>query len=82
MPIYTFRNKESGEVFEKLMSWDARQTFLENNPQLETLIGGAPALGDPVRLGIRKNDEGFREVLSKIHQNNYRSNLANKLSRK
>ena len=82
MPIYTFRNKETGEVFDKLMSWDNRQAFLQENQNLEAIHGGAAALGDPVRLGIRKNDDGFREVLSKIHQNNYKSNLGNKLSRK
>jgi hypothetical protein len=43
---------------------------------------GAPAMGDSVRLGIRKPDQGFNEVLSKIHAANYKSNLADKLSRK
>jgi hypothetical protein len=42
---------------------------------------GAPAMGDSVRLGIRKPDQGFNEVLSKIHAANYRSNLSDKLSR-
>jgi hypothetical protein len=40
------------------------------------------ALGDPVRLGIRTVDNGFREVLHKIGSNNGRkSNLRDKLSR-
>jgi len=39
-------------------------------------------IGDPVRLGIRTVDDGFREVLSKIHERTPRSNLSNKLSRK
>jgi hypothetical protein len=40
------------------------------------------ALGDPVRLGIRKIDGGFREVLHKIGSNNgVKSNLKDKLSR-
>lgn len=80
MPTYTFRNKETGEVFDKLMKWDDRVKYLEENPNLETIIG-APAMGDPVRLGIKKNDDGFREVLSKIGAANYKSNLKNKLSR-
>lgn len=80
MPTYTFRNKETGEVFDKLMSWNDKVKFLEENPNLESLIG-TPSVGDPVRLGIRKNDDGFREVLSKISSANYRSNLKDKLSR-
>lgn len=35
----------------------------------------APAIGDPVRLGIRRPDGGFKEVLQKIHQNVPGSNL-------
>ena len=81
MPTYIFRNKDTDEVFNKLMSWDARQVYLQENPALEVLMG-APVMGDSVRLGIRKPDDGFREVLSKIHGSNYKSNLANKLSRK
>lgn len=81
MPTYTFLNKNSGEVFDKLMSWNDRQVYLEQNPDLEVVMG-APAMGDSVRLGIRKPDDGFREVLSKISAANYKSNLSDKLSRK
>lgn len=82
MPTYTFRNKETGEVFDKIMRWSQRQEYLDQNPNIEPLIGGAPALGDSVRLGIRRTDDGFKEVLSKISSNNYKSNLSDKLSRR
>jgi hypothetical protein len=39
-------------------------------------------MGDSVRLGVRRVDDGFREVLSKIGAANYKSNLTDKLSRK
>ena len=81
MPTYTFRNKDSEEIFNKIMSWNSREEYLKENPNLEVIIG-APAMGDVVRLGIRKPDQGFNEVLSKIHAANYKSNLADKLSRK
>jgi len=81
MPTYIFYIKETDETFNKLMSWDARQVYLGENPHLEIRLG-ATASGDSVRLGIKKPDDGFREVLSKIHSANYRSNLANNLSRK
>jgi len=81
MPTYTFRNKDTEEIFDKIMSWNSREEYLKENPNLETIIG-APAMGDVVRLGIRKPDQGFNEVLSKIHAANYKSNLADKLSRK
>lgn len=69
MPTYTFRNKETGEQFEQFMGISAREDYLKENPQLETLITGAPSIGDSVRLGIRKSDSGFKEVLQKIHNN-------------
>jgi len=81
MPTYTFRNKDTEEVYDKIMSWNSREEYLKENPNLETILG-APAMGDAVRLGIRKPDQGFNEVLSKIHAANYKSNLADKLSRK
>lgn len=81
MPTYSFRNKDTGEVFDEFMSFSSRQEFLERNPNLE-IVFGAPAIGDPVRLGIRRTDDGFREVLSRIGAANYKSNLSDKLSRK
>jgi len=81
MPTYTFRDKDTQLVFEKKMKISEREKFLDNNLHLEQ-IHNTINLGDPVRLGVRKVDDGFREVMSKIHENNYKSNLANKLSRK
>lgn len=81
MPTYTFRNTDTEEIFDKIMSWNSREEYLKENPNLEVIMG-APAMGDVVRLGIRKPDQGFNEVLSKIHAANYKSNLADKLSRK
>ena len=80
MPTYTFRDKNTGEVFDKLMKIADREQFLKDNPNLESIIG-TPSIGDPVRLGIRGTDSGFKEVLSKIGAANYKSNLKDKLSR-
>ena len=67
MPTYNFRNKETGEEFEKFMSISAREQYLSENPHIETMISGAPMVCDPVRVGVRKKDSGFKEVLQKIH---------------
>ena len=80
MPTYTYRNIKTGEVFDKIMKIAEKEQFLLDNPDLESIIG-APAMGDSVRLGIRRPDDGFREVLSKISDANYKSNLRGKLSR-
>jgi hypothetical protein len=66
MPTYLFKNMSTGETFEEFMSITAREEYLVNNPDLIQLVNSAPALGDSVRLGLRKPDDGFRDVLKEI----------------
>lgn len=68
MPTYNFRDTNTGEEFEKFMSISARETYLQENPHIQSLISGAPMICDPVRVGARKKDGGFKEVLQKIHE--------------
>ena len=68
MPTYVFRNKETGEQFEKIMKMTELDTFRQENPQLETVIQSV-AFGDPTKLtSSRKFDTGFKEVLQRIHE--------------
>lgn len=68
MPTYVFRNKETGEQFEKIMKISELDTFRQENPQLETIIQSV-AFGDPTKLtSSRKFDTGFKEVLQRIHE--------------
>lgn len=67
MPLYEFRNKETDERFEKFMSISSREDYLKENPNIEPVIG-LPPLIDPVRLGVHKADQGFKEVLQRIHE--------------
>ena len=68
MPTYNFRHRETGEITEKFFSLSLREEYLKDNPHLESVLLGAPSIGDPIRLGIRKPDNGFREVLSKAKE--------------
>jgi putative FmdB family regulatory protein len=43
---------------------------------IEKVMLTAPSLGDSVRLGIRRVDNGFKEVLQKVHAANPRSTIA------
>ena len=75
MPTYVFRNKETGEQFEKIMKISELDSFRAENPQLETVIQ-AVAFGDPTKLSsTRKFDSGFKEVLQKIHDRSPGSEL-------
>jgi hypothetical protein len=74
MPTYIFRNTETGEQIEKMMKISELDSFREQNPQLETVIQ-SPMICDPVRVGVRKMDTGFKEVLQKVHERSPGSKL-------
>lgn len=65
MPTYSFRDETTQEVFDKLMSIAAKETYLAENPHLKQVFTGAGFLGigDPVRLGLKKPDAAFRDIL-------------------
>ena len=66
MPTYTFENIENGERFDKILSMAERQEYLEKNPNIKQLIVSPPAIGDSVRLGLRKPDDSFRDVQKNV----------------
>ena len=64
MPIYTFRNRDTGEEHERFMSISAREDYLRENPHLDTVIGKVNIVHE-TGTNLKVSD-GFREVLSKI----------------
>jgi len=70
MPTYIFRNVHTQDTQEKVMRISELDEFKKQNPDLELVITGAPGLSDPVRLGLVKPSDGFRDVLKKIKKNN------------
>jgi RAB protein geranylgeranyltransferase component A len=74
MPTYTFRDKNTGETYDKFMSMSAREEFLLENPNIETVIGAVATIRDTPKL-----DGGFREVLQKIHERTGGSNLKDRI---
>jgi len=63
MPTYTFVDKNTNETFEKIMSISEREQYLQSNPHIEQALN-APAIGDPVRLGVKKTPDGFQQLLT------------------
>ena len=67
MPTYSFRNKQTGEVIEKFLSFSGREEFLHENPELEQVHLNAPAFtGDHISAVINY-DSVFKELLQRIH---------------
>lgn len=67
MPTYDFKNKETGEVTERIMRMSELDAFKKDNPHLEIQLS-TPALCNSVRMsnGLTKGG-AFKEVLQKIH---------------
>ena len=85
MPTYTYRCEKCEHDFERFRSIaDMHLPTTEPCPDCQAegtvikTIGGASAIGDPVRLGLRKHDNGFKEVLQRIGAANIHSNLYKK----
>lgn len=70
MPIYTFRNTNTGEEEDHMMKIAEYDQFKEDNPHLERIITTAPPLGDSMRLGVRKTDDNFNSLLKHIKKGN------------
>ncbi len=65
-PSYTFLNTDSGEQHTAVMSMSEREEYLKANPHIQQQIVSAPSLGDSIRLGLKKPDNGFRDRLKEI----------------
>lgn len=76
MPFYGFINKETGEETEELMSWQAREKYLEEHPELEAVVSAAN-FGDSIRMGMVKPDNEWRDALRKIKEASGRNNTIN-----
>jgi len=64
MPTYTFINKETGKEETHFLTLSQREAFLADNPNMTQKLS-TPAFGDSVRLGIRRIDDNFNDVLKK-----------------
>lgn len=70
MPLYTFKNKTTGETYTQYMKISEMLEHVKQ-PDVEQIIG-APGLVSGVN---QKPDAGFIDVLKKIKKNNVGSNI-------
>ena len=66
MPIYSFKNKDTEEYFEQMMSYDDKLKYLEDNPNIESVLT-IPTVG---YNDAKKPDDGFRDILKSIKTRN------------
>jgi hypothetical protein len=70
MPLYNFRNLDTGEETTVLLKISELDEYKEQNPHLQQFLTGAPSIGDSARLGIRKTDDNFNSLLKHIKKGN------------
>ena len=85
MPLYDLKCSDCENVFTVLCKYSdksAQKCPSCDSTNYEAHHTVPPPIGDPVRLGFRTIDDGFREVLSRVGSSNGRkANLKDKLSR-
>ena len=79
MPTYTFEDKETGEVFDKLMKISEKEQYLKDNPNLKPVLTAPNFVGDHI---VKRMDGGMKEVFSKINDTIRIHLLSDRFSRK
>jgi len=75
MANYTFFNTETNREEDLSMPISELDEFKARNPHMQQIIKTAPAIADPTRLGLKKPDAGFRDVLKKVKRAHVRSTV-------
>lgn len=81
MPIYTFRDTQTDEIFDIMMSISDLDLYKEQHPHHERYIDSAPSIVSGVSI-TGKIDDGFKDVLSRISDAHPDSPLADNHRRK
>lgn len=67
MPTYIFKNTKTEELVEQQMKISEMEMFLEDNPDwIVDITQGFPGLHSGVGLGVRRPDDGFRDLLKSM----------------
>jgi hypothetical protein len=75
MPIYSIQNQETNEVSEVNMKFTELQEYLTANPEFKQIFTKFPGVADPTRLGIRKPDDGFRDMLRNVKHHHKKDSI-------
>lgn len=76
MPQYTIRNTKTEETDNVVMSFDALQEHLNDNPDWVQVIT-APKIVSGVGGVLSKNSDGFRDMMKTIKSKSGRGNTIN-----
>jgi hypothetical protein len=68
-------DSDTEEVFEVNMKFAELEDYFKQNPNHKQVFNKFPGLGDSIRLGIRKPDDGFRDALREVKHHHKRNSI-------
>ena len=81
IPLYVFKDTETDEIFEEIMSFSSREKFLKDNPNIVAVITPV-AFVSGIAGVTHKVEGGFKDVLSRIADANPHTPLGHEYGRK
>jgi putative FmdB family regulatory protein len=85
MPLYDYRCSKCNHTFEQFQKIDDRNKPTRKpcpkckKNKVELALFGVAAICDPVRIGVKKHDKGWHEVMSRVNKSN-RTKIQDKFS--
>ena len=81
MPIYTFENKKTNEIYNETMTISEMEKYLKKNKHIKQIISCVNIVGGVSGISY-KQDNGFKAVLSKVAEAHPQSALASEMGTK
>ena len=73
MPVYSIKDTETGNVFEVSLKFAELDSYLSDNPSYKQVFTKFPGIADPTRVGVKRPDDGFRDVLKEVKSHHKRN---------
>ena len=75
MPVYSICDDVKQEIFEVNMKYSELVEYLETNTHLRQVFTKFPGVVDSVRIGVKRTDDSFKDVLKNVKSHHYKSNI-------
>lgn len=75
MPNYSIRDNSTQKESVVTMKYSELEEYFKNHPHIQQIFTHFPGTIDPVAAGIKKVDNGFREVLEKAKKSHWKSTV-------
>ena len=75
MPVYSILNKETHETFEVNIKFADLEAYFSDNPTHKQIFNRFPSTGDSARMGLKKPDDGFRDVLRNVKSHHMKNEI-------